>query len=648
MRDRHRLPTLSFFLIALLLLPTPGSAAPESPVYAAGGESFATWRDYYTSTYFQQNGKRCGKPKSVPPLFVAPSDCTFTFTNPSSDYDTVDIYEIPIVVHIIEHTNGNGQISDAVVHSQIDILNEDFRALAGTPGAPGYDVGVRFALATTDPAGNPTTGITRTVNNSWFADADGYWNTLAWDTSRYMNIYTNEASGNLGYVPNLPQAGLAGDPADRVVVLWSAFGRNSSGGPPFDQGRTATHEVGHYLGLEHTFNGGCAGATPPTCYSTGDLICDTNSVSSPNFDCPAAPVSCGSPDPNENYMDYSDDTCMDRFTEEQSHRMRCSLLNYRSDLYSIYNPGVCGNDIVESGEQCDGTDPGSCPTGVCDPDCTCEDPVCGNDITEPGEECDGTDDTACPGECSGSCECPTACGNGVCDAGETASTCGADCGCGAGCGGEAPDGCYCDASCVTFGDCCPDACAECGVSCPLLPTCGATPTTPCRDTARLGASLTIKDDGNDAKDKLVFKIRRGDATQTSDFLGPLSAGKIGSLCLYDGSAATQPILAAAVATGGTCAGKDCWKATSTKGFKYTDKSATPDGITKLKLKEGADGKAQVQATAMGSQLDTPAPPLQFPLTMQFLMDDGVTTNCWQSTFTTPLRNEPGRLRTKGP
>lgn len=682
------LVTTTLSLLVLLAgfsiaVPTRALGAPGGPVFAAGGESFATWRDYYTSDYFQQTGRRCGKPKNVIPPGFAPSDCSFTNTNPSTDYDTVDIYEIPIVVHIIEHSNGNGQISDALVHSQIDVLNEDFRALVGTPGAPGYDTGIQFVLATTDPGGSPTTGITRTVNDTWFSDSGSYWNSLHWDTSKYMNIYTNEAGGNLGYVPNLPQGGLSGDPSDRVVVLWSAFGRNSSGGPPYDQGRTLTHEVGHYLGLEHTFNGGCASPTPPSCYTSGDLICDTNSESAPNYGCPGGATSCSSPDPIENYMDYSDDTCMDQFTDEQSHRMRCSLLHYRSTLYTIANPGVCGNDIIESGEECDGIDPGSCPTGVCDPDCTCEDPVCGNDIIEAGEECDGTDpgscptgvcdpdctcedpicgnnileageecdgtdDAACPGECDGSCECPTTCGNGTCDAGENASNCAADCGCAAaGCGNEAPDGCWCDTECESFEDCCPDACVTCGLNCVAAPTCDTSPTTPCRDTSAFGATLVLKDNANDAKDKLIFKIRKGDLTNIADFLDPLAVGRMASLCLYDDSASSQPILASAVTSAGVCSGKPCWKATAT-GYKYADKTASPDGIFAIKLKEGNAGKAQVHVKAKGENLDTPSLPLQFPLTMQFLIDDGVSTSCWQSTFSAPIKNDSTIVKTKGP
>lgn len=663
--------------------PSAALAAPDEPVFSADGQSFSTWQEYYASSYFEENGRRCGKPKTIVPMAVAPSDCSFTNTNPSSDYDTVDIYEIPIVVHIIMNSSGDGQISDAMVQSQIEVLNEDFRAIAATPGAPGYDTGIQFVLATTDPSGNPTTGITRSVNDTWYNDSGNYWNTLHWDTSKYMNIYTNLAGGALGYVPNLPQGGLSGDPGDRVVILSSAFGRNSSGGPPYDQGRTATHEVGHYLGLEHTFNGGCAAASPPNCYSSGDLICDTNSEASPNFGCPGGASSCSSIDPIENYMDYSDDTCMDRFSNEQSHRMRCSLLNYRSTVYSVVNPGVCGNDVIEAGEACDGSDPGSCPTGVCDPDCTCEDPVCGNDIaeagedcdgvdpgscaagscngdctcpdpvcgndiTEEGEECDGADDAACPGACEVSCVCPTSCGDGVCDDGENASNCGVDCGCeAAGCGNQAPDGCWCDSDCESFGDCCADTCDICAVGCVAEPSCGSTPATPCRDTAQFGASLLLKNNLTDAKDKLIMKIRKGGLTTLEDFLQPTMTGRMVSLCLYDSSDRVQPLLASAVTSGGSCGANPCWKTTAT-GFKYGDKTASSGGIFGIKLKAGDEGKAQIQVKGKGAELSQPGLPLEFPLTVQFQIDDGATTNCWQSTFSAPLKNDSSIVKAKGP
>ena len=81
---------------------------------------------------------------------------------------------------------------------------------------------------------------------------------------------------------------------------------------PYNQGRTGTHEVGHYLGLYHTFQNGCGGSN---CYASGDRICDTNAESQPEYNCPNNSSSCGSTDPVRNYMNYSTDTCMNNFTD---------------------------------------------------------------------------------------------------------------------------------------------------------------------------------------------------------------------------------------------------------------------------------------------------------------------------------------------
>ena len=233
--------------------------------------------------------------------------------------------------------SGTGFLSAARIQSQIDILNEDFLAIAGTNGENGTDSAIQFVLATTDPNGNPTTGITYDTNNNWYNDNGSYWNTLAWDTNRYMNVYTNTAAGALGYVPDLPQGGLAGQKQDRIVMLWSSIGANGPIGPPFNQGRTLTHEVGHYLGLYHTFNSGCGNAN--SCYTSGDRICDTERESSPNFGCAGNGQSCSSPDPIRNYMDYSDDLCMELFTLEQVRRMRCTLESWRPQLGTAVSTG---------------------------------------------------------------------------------------------------------------------------------------------------------------------------------------------------------------------------------------------------------------------------------------------------------------------
>ncbi|MEM7205729.1 MAG: zinc metalloprotease [Planctomycetota bacterium] len=272
---------------------------------------------------------RCGTPDAPGIVPDGPGDCTAARTTPQPQYQPSFVWRVPVVVHVIRSTSGAGNVSATQVQNQIDILNEDFRAIAGSRGAPGVDTGIEFFLATTDPQGRPSTGITTSTNNTWFADRGSYWTSLAWDPNRYLNIYSNQAGGALGYVPNLPQSGsIVGRSNDRVVVKWDTVGRMGPIGPPFNLGRTTTHEVGHYLGLYHTFNGGCGGSN---CYTSGDRICDTQPESGSRFGCPSS-RSCSSPDPIHNYMDYTDDSCMWEFTAEQANRMRCTLEEWRPNL----------------------------------------------------------------------------------------------------------------------------------------------------------------------------------------------------------------------------------------------------------------------------------------------------------------------------
>jgi hypothetical protein len=326
--------------LALAALPQAPSASPQAPqpdgVITVRGHTFQTWADYVASPYFQMWGLRCGAPENRLPQnildqpFAPPNDCGYGTTNPQSEYDPTFILDIPVVVHVIERTNGTGHIPESRVRSQIDILNEDFQAIAGSNGANGNNGLIQFHLATVDPDGNATTGITYDVNNTWYNDSGSYWNSLAWDTHNYLNIYTNDASGYLGYVPDIPQGGIVGSNSDRVVVLHSSFGNNGPIGPPYNKGRTTTHEVGHYLGLWHTFDGGCASGS--NCYNNGDRICDTNPESSPEYYCSTGSSSCGSTDPIHNYMDYSEDLCLWEYTPEQINRMRCTLEHWRPDL----------------------------------------------------------------------------------------------------------------------------------------------------------------------------------------------------------------------------------------------------------------------------------------------------------------------------
>lgn len=349
-------------LTAFTLAPAPAAVAQsatagrQEPVIVVEGQPFFTWAEYVSSDLFRERGLRCGAPARVDlpgEALLAPSDCGYWQTNPDPQYDPLVVYDIPVVVHVLQSNNGTGYVSPSKVQSQIDILNEDYLAMAGTNGAPGTNTLIQFYLATVDPNGQPTSGITYHQNTTWYNDGGNYWNQLAWDTNRYLNIYTNSAQGYLGYVPDLPQGGIVGSNSDRVVVLWSAFGRNAPIGPPYDQGRTATHEVGHYLGLWHTFDGGCGSSS--ACYTTGDLICDTNPESQPYFGCGSSYSSCGSSDPIHNYMDYTDDLCMWEFTPEQANRMRCTLENWRAQLYTPGGGGsvstYCASGTTGSGCQ---------------------------------------------------------------------------------------------------------------------------------------------------------------------------------------------------------------------------------------------------------------------------------------------------------
>jgi hypothetical protein len=403
---------------------------------------FGSWQEYVNSDFFREHELRCGtRPQLAGGLAPAastlgPADCTFSFTNPAPQYDPSLVkYRIPVVVHVIRRDDGvTGHVPESLVQSQIDILNEDYLAMAGTNGENGTDIQIEFYLATEDPSGNPTTGITYSDNSTWFSDGGSYWDSLAWDTNRYMNVYTNSASGNLGYVPNLPQGGIVGFNSDRVVILWSSFGRDAPIGPPYDQGRTLTHEVGHYLGLYHPFDG-CD--TPTTCYSAGDHVCDTTPQDSPTFGC-SDNHTCGEPDNIRNYMDYSNDLCMELFTPEQARRMRCTLENYRPDLYDVV-ANDCGNGQLDDGEQCDTAIPAGQP-GACPTECDTADPCVTAQLLDAGT-CDArcefdtvtsfiSGDGCCPegGNAVKDNDCPAECGNSVCEPGEL-ETCLSDCQC---------------------------------------------------------------------------------------------------------------------------------------------------------------------------------------------------------------------------
>ena len=247
------------------------------------------------------------------------------------------IIYIPVVVHVIHNGDAYGtneNITDEQVISQITVMNQDFRRMLGTPGyntSPvGADVQIEFVLAKVDPNGNPTNGINRVnlCQASWSTAAINsiVKPTTIWNPDDYMNMWSVNFTdgGLLGYAQFPSASTLAGMPADGgaantdgVVAGYRFFGSSAlapgSYSAPFDRGRTMTHEVGHYLGLRHIWGDGPCG--------TDDFCADTPESDAPNYGCPTTHVSCSTTDMVRNYMDYTDDTCMNIFTQNQKTRM---------------------------------------------------------------------------------------------------------------------------------------------------------------------------------------------------------------------------------------------------------------------------------------------------------------------------------------
>jgi len=250
-------------------------------------------------------------------------------------------YVLPVVVHIIYRAENNPwNISDAQVFSQIQVLNEDFlRTNPDTTNTPiafraaAVNTGISFCLAQRDPQGNPTTGIVRHAFPNTTAWSTGAFNSTVkpatiWDPTKYLNIWVANLNGGvLGYAQfptgsGLPGLGGGGSAnTDGIVVLYNTVGRppfNPFGGV-YNLGRTATHEVGHYLGLRHIWgDGGC---------SVDDFCADTPPSDASNFGCPVTHISCGNVDMVQNYMDYTNDACMNLFTANQTTRMIAVMQN---------------------------------------------------------------------------------------------------------------------------------------------------------------------------------------------------------------------------------------------------------------------------------------------------------------------------------
>lgn len=279
--------------------------------------------------------------------------------HPNEIRSSAPLLTIPVVVHVLYKTTTQN-ISNAQIYSQIAILNQDYRRLnpdtINTPvgfDSIGADIQVEFCLATVDPQGNPTDGITRTSTTGGqlfgffsplFEDAkyDSLGGKDAWPTDQYLNIWVCEMiPGLLGYA-QFP-GGVAA--TDGVVISYQSFGNIGTVAAPSTLGRTTTHEVGHWMGLFHIWGDDqdCTGS---------DSIPDTpNATVASSSDCQVTRNSCsnedifwGINDPNDmvqNYMDYSHDSCMNMFTLGQKARMLSFMYTDSSRFALFTSPGGC-------------------------------------------------------------------------------------------------------------------------------------------------------------------------------------------------------------------------------------------------------------------------------------------------------------------
>lgn len=221
---------------------------------------------------------------------------------------------INVYFHVINKGTGiaNGDIPASQITSQMSVLNSAFAA-----------TGWSFNLIQT----------TRTTNATWYANCYGssesaMKNALRQGTADDLNIYTcNPSGGILGYA-TFPSSYNSQPKLDGVVMLYSSVPGGTAA--PYNQGDTGTHEVGHWMGLYHTFQGGCA----KNATSGGDFVADTAAERSPAYGCPSGRDTCtGSRfpglDPITNFMDYTDDSCMFEFTSGQDARMDSLFTTYR-------------------------------------------------------------------------------------------------------------------------------------------------------------------------------------------------------------------------------------------------------------------------------------------------------------------------------
>lgn len=309
---------------------------------------------------FAQNKVRCGTDelwqqmkKEDPSLIERENkinhDMQQWISQHENERNSNTVVTIPVVFHILYYSSAEN-ISDAQCQYQLDQLNLDYAKMnSDTNLIPSVwtsiagNTSIQFCLAQQTPAGAATTGIERRQ----LASATSWTNTGnmkhystggldAWNRNSYCNIWVGNLGNGLLGITQFPGGAAA---TDGLCILYSTAGSMLNPGtePNYDLGRTLTHEMGHWLNLYHTFQGGCVGLTASTCGTQGDNVCDTPPTSVANYSCPPTQNTCTETSPfpppytsdqndmTMNYMDYTDDACMYMFTNGQGTRMNACL-----------------------------------------------------------------------------------------------------------------------------------------------------------------------------------------------------------------------------------------------------------------------------------------------------------------------------------
>ncbi|GLB33509.1 putative metallo-protease [Lyophyllum shimeji] len=215
--------------------------------------------------------------------------------------------------HVVSQdtTLSGGNIPDSQISAQMNVMNQGYASM-----------GYSWVLA----------GTTRTINADWFNNAGpntsqqtAMKNALRQGGAADLNVYSvgftsGSGQGLLGY-STFPSSYASNPKDDGVVILYSSVPGGTAA--PYNEGQTLTHEAGHWVGLYHTFQGGCSGS--------GDYVTDTPPESSAAYGCPTGRDTCsgGGADPIHNFMDYTDDSCMNQFTAGQASRAHSQMSTYR-------------------------------------------------------------------------------------------------------------------------------------------------------------------------------------------------------------------------------------------------------------------------------------------------------------------------------